>query len=154
MSNIFTRLKQINTLKKGLIIICIFLIIEAVVFLPVLYKKIQYNNLEINNIQSIEYVEYENQLFSSVVLSHRYTQDPEIIRQFINAFKNGKVQPYYSQNSACKVLIIKTDIGKTIYAYIQSDTAGFDYGKINIKIQNLNDLIMLLHPVDLVTLQN
>lgn len=128
--------------------------IEAVIFLPVLYKKIQYNNLDINNIQSIEYVEYENQLFSSVVLSHRYTQDYEIINEFINAFNSGKVSPYYAQNNASKVLIIKTDVGRTVYAYIQSDTAGFDYGKINIQIQNLNDLITLLPEVGLVTVQN
>lgn len=143
-----------NTLKKGLIIICIFLIIEAVIFLPVLYKKIQYNNLEINNIQSIEYVEYENQLFSSVVLSRRHTQDYEIINEFIKAFKSGKVRPYYAQNNASKVLIIKTDVGRTVYAYIQSDIAGFDYGKINMQIQNLNDLITLLPEVGLVTVQN
>ncbi|MEL7570052.1 MAG: hypothetical protein AAGU14_05760 [Eubacteriaceae bacterium] len=119
-----------------------------------MYKKIQYNNLDINNIQSIEYVEYENQLFSSVVLSHRYTQDSEIIGEFINAFNSGKVRPYCTQNNASSVLIIKTDIGKTVYAYIQSDIAGFDYGKINMQIHNLKDLIMLLPEVDLVTVQN
>jgi len=154
LSNVFGRLKQISKFKKGLIIICIFLMIEAVIFLPVLYKKIQYNNLDINNIQSIEYVEYENQLFSSVVLSHRYTQDSEIIGEFINAFNSGKVRPYCTQNNASSVLIIKTDIGKTVYAYIQSDIAGFDYGKINMQIHNLKDLIMLLPEVDLVTVQN
>lgn len=117
-------------------------------------KKIQYNNLEINNIQSIEYVEYENQLFSSVVLMHRYTQDTQLIYEFATAFNNGKIELYYKQKNASSVLIIKTETGKTIYAYIQSDIVGFDYGNINIQIQNLNELIMQIPQVDLVRLQN
>lgn len=154
MSNLQGKNKQINTYKKGLIIICIFLIIEASVFLPVLYKKIQYNNLEINNIQSIEYVEYENELFSSVVLSHRYTQDTQIIDEFINASDNGKIKPYYRQKDAVSILIIKTENGKTLYVYVQSDIVGFDYGKVNIQIQNLDNLIMQIPQVDLVTMKN
>lgn len=154
MDNLQQNNKQINNYKKGLIIICLFLIIEAAVFLPIFYKKIQYNNLEMINIQSIEYVDYERELFSSVVLTHRYTEDMQIINNFSIAFNDGKIKPYNNQKDTNSVLIIKTQQSKTIYVYIQQNIAGFDYGKIKMQIENLEDLIAQIPQNNLVITQN
>jgi hypothetical protein len=146
--------KEKNIYKKGLIIVCVFLIIEAAVFLPIFYKKLQYDNLNAGDIKSIEYVKYEKELFSSVIMQRRYTEDMQIISDFTRSVNNGKIKPFYKQNNVNQILIIKTSSGRTIYAYLCSDILGFDYGKINIQIDSLADLIIKIPETNLVTVQN
>jgi len=154
LNNLSNKVKQTGAAKKGLIVIIIFVMIESIFFLPVYYKKIQYDNLQLYGIKSIEYVEYEKEMFSSVILSLRYTDDDKIIDEFGRIISEGKFRPYYKQKNVHKVLIIKTEKNKTIYAYINSDIFGFDYGKINIQIQNSEQFIKKIPAVELVRKQN
>lgn len=156
MNKLFNLLnmKSLTNKQKGIIFIVLFFIIESFIFLPVAYDKIQYKKMNFNDIKSIEYIKYEGQLFQSIVLSRRYTENEMIIYEFQQALNEGVIKPYYSPDDINEVLIVKTYSNESIYIYLNSDILGLNYGSVFMQVSNINDIVSKFPVEELVVKQN
>jgi hypothetical protein len=148
------KIKQLNNKQKGILFIIIFFAVELIIFLPFVYDKIQYRKINFDDIKSIEYVKYEGELFQSIILSRRYTENDMLIYEFQQALNGGIIKPYYNFEECNEVLIITTYSNENIYIYLNSDILGLNYGNVFLQVSNINDIISKFPIKELVIKQN
>ncbi len=148
-------LQRMNTLplpKKHRYIISIFLLMLILALLPFGVEQIQLKNTPVKNILSLEYVEYEGELFNSIVLTRRYSEDAALLSDFETTLQHSLVRPYGKQKDIRQILIIRTE-EKTFYAYVQGDLLGLNYGQVKLYLPHLPDLLQSLPATEITTKQ-
>lgn len=148
-------LQRMNTLplpKKHRYIISIFLLMLILALLPFGVEQIQLKNTPVKNILSLEYVEYEGELFNSIVLTRRYSEDAALLSDFETTLQHSLLRPYSKQKDIRQILIIRTE-EKTFYAYVQGDLLGLNYGQVKLYLPHLPDLLQSLPATEITTKQ-
>jgi hypothetical protein len=148
-------LQRMNTLplpKKHRYIISIFLLMLILALLPFGVEQIQLKNTPVKNILSLEYVEYEGELFNSIVLTRRYSEDAALLSDFETTLQHSLVRPYGKQKDIRQILIIRTE-EKTFYTYVQGDLLGLNYGQVKLYLPHLPDLLQSLPATEITTKQ-
>lgn len=146
------RISELSEKQKRFAVLGALLLIVLVIMIPVGVERLQYHNTQPKKIISLEYVKYEGELFNSVVLERRHTEDSALLAAFEKALQDSNVRPYSKQKDVHEILIIRTE-QKTFYAYVQNGLLGLNYGQVKLQVPNLEFLLQQLPPIQLTTKQ-
>jgi len=145
-------LSSLSAQQKRLALVSTLLLLLVLALIPFGVEQLQLKNTPIKHIISLEYVEYEGEPFNSIILARRYSEDAALLSEFETALHQSRVRPYDKQNNVREILIIRTE-DKTIYAYIQNNLLGLNYGQVKLHFSQLTHFLQRLPATELTTKQ-
>ncbi|NTW71115.1 MAG: hypothetical protein HGA49_02605 [Eubacteriaceae bacterium] len=124
--------------KNKVIITLIFLALAIGFILPLTLKQLAFARLQIKDVREIVYVKYEGDAFNSKAEVKKILNDKEAIQGIMKKLDNGTIMIISPQKVTKEAVFFNMDNDKSVSAFLDGNSLGFNYGSLWIEIIGLD----------------